>query len=502
MGTNLWNNLKHLRLRCNFVTMPCKHLEKQGVAVDRQTEVQGSASGVRRQTLHDAAIAAVTLGSGLGVHYADTHGPLVASASVLAAALVSRHHYSGELDNVRGEVRLVQAQLEALRLQLQSDREADFSRLSWVANVSHEIRSPLSAVVALGDVLEGSRLDDDQKSLLRDIREAGQMVLDVVNDTLDLAKAESGRLKLQPRPFSLSALCHRVGRLGGMLSARTAPIRVTVSAASPDRLVGDEVRLQQVLLNLVSNAVKYGAGSDIEIACEGLESADDGLWRVTFRVRDHGAGLSAEEQQDLFKPYSRLQPTDRGPQGGTGLGLYLCDRLVHLMGGTIGVHSQPGQGCEFWFTVPLRRAEEIGSRLPTQAQAAQATVGDRLPRLAGRLIAVVDDARLSREVARRIIESEGGVCRSYASGELFLEQAQTGQLALDLVLMDLELCGLDGYETCRHLRALEGYGAVPVIAVSGQEVEAPALQNSGMNGHVLKPFHADALVNAITLQLT
>ncbi len=493
--------LLRLRLLCDLVTKRLsgnrhgsKHLNSHRAAATL------SKRGHQR-ALHDATIAALSVGSGLGVHFADSSAPFVASAGVLAAAAMSRYTYGLEIDQVREELQAVQSHLAALSEQFEADRHNSASRLAWVANVSHEIRSPLSAVVALGDMLQHSGLAPDQKSLVRDIQEAGHMVLGVINDTLDLAKAESGQLSLVTRPFSLQALCDRVGRLGQALAfGRQRPAQIAVTAAPVDWVVGDELRLQQVLLNLVSNAIKYSPQGAIEVACRCEEERADGVVLLRFSVSDHGRGLSEQEQARLFTPYSRLAGGDREPDGGTGLGLYLCQQIIRLMGGHIGVNSQLGQGSQFWFRVPLARETSAfrspGVAEPTPLSGPGAGQGCSLE---NRVIAVVDDSRLSREVAQRIVRAEGGTCLAFSSGEAFLERLRMDQPRIDAVLMDLDLPGMDGFAACEALRRIEGLEQMPVVAVSGTEVDGitSALEHSGLQAHVLKPFHASTLVGTI-----
>ena len=414
--------------------------------------------------------------------------------------MVSRYTYGAEIAGLRQEMREVQERLEALAQQVHAPPAAEERPVSWVAKVSHEIRSPLSAVVALGDMLDTSDLNPRQRALVQDIRDAGQIVLGLVNDTLDLAKAEAGRLSIHNKPFSLSGLCERVGRLGQALAAEKPQLVVEVAPPPLDRVEGDELRLQQVLLNLVTNAVKFTNIGVVRLACERLDRGVGHAAMLRFTVSDSGPGLDVAEQGGIFKPYSRVKADALGSEGGTGLGLFLCRQIVEQMRGTIGVDSAIGQGSRFWFTVPLALCaqEPDGSTNDRNAQRAGEGACER--RLQNLVIAVVDDARLSREVARRIVEAEGGTCLAFDSAEDFLQHLRGQRVALDAVLMDLELKGMSGFEACRELRALDGLRRAPVIAVSGtdaQSVSGPLL-DSGFDGHVLKPFHAGTLVSALT----
>lgn len=468
-------------------------------------ESGGPTSAVTRTgAVHDAAIAVLAVGSGVGVHFFPGGAPLVASASVLAAAMVSRHRYNREIQVLNEDIREVRRQVDALSRQINADRRSGMAHVPWMANISHEIRSPLTAVVALGEMLDASSLSDEQRVLVRDIRDAGTMVLGVVNDTLDLAKVESGRLRLNREPFSPRELCERVGRLARSLMATKPGLEMVITSDGFNRTVlGDELRIQQVLLNLTSNAIKYSTAGLIQInyRVEATAATGEGT-TLRFSVRDCGPGLSAEQRETIFQPYARLDEGGHEPHAGTGLGLYLCEQFVRVMGGSIGVDSEPGQGAEFWFTIPLMLATEDRSAAGSGVTAA-AVKAARSARLQGRVIAVVDDARISREAARRLIEADAGMCLMFPDGESLLNHLRQGHSRIDLILMDLEMPGMDGFDVCRELYRLQDLPAIPVVAVSGTSPDAlgPNWAGSGMRAHVLKPFHAETLLGTIIQQL-
>ena len=466
----------------------------------RRPLATGSHNSGPTRAFHDASIAAIAVGSGVGVHFTDEAGPVLATAGVLAAAVVSRYAYGGEIERLRQEVQQVQSRLDDLFEQVQTPAATGQTPVPWAARVGHEIRSPLSAVVALGDLLDESELNPRQRALVQDIRHAGQLVLGLVNNTLDLAKAEAGHLALATAPFNLRDLCERVARTGQALATDKPQLTVEASPPPLDWVEGDELRLQQVLVNLVSNAVKFSAAGGVRITTERLDQGAGTVALLRLTVSDQGPGLDEAVQARLFQPYSRAKADALGENSGTGLGLYLCRQIVEQMGGSIGVNSLHGRGAQFWFTVPVTPvAPPRAARTDTATPPPQARklAGARLQNL---LIAVVDDARLSREVALRIVEAEGATALSFASAEDFLAHLQGPHTDLDAVLMDLELTGMNGFAACRELRKIDGLGRVPVIAVSGTDAQSVALslQESGIDGHVLKPFHAETLVDALS----
>lgn len=450
----------------------------------------------RTERVNEAVVAALAVGTGVGVHMSDGFDPWLASAGVMATAVVTRRQYRSAFAQLEVDIRTAHDRISELGAQIEAVHEAAQARLSTMAAISHEIRSPLSAVVALGDLLQGMSLTREQSEMVDDIRGASEMVLSVVNDTLDLAKLEKGRLELTKRPFSLQDLLNRVVRQARALAIKKPAISVPDPVCPIDQVVGDELRLQQVLINLMSNAVKFTDGGAVRLSAQASAGPEDDRWFVTFQVDDQGPGVSLADQQQLFRPY--MQSRDNAPGGslGTGLGLYLSRMLVEQMGGEIGVRNRPEGGAQFWLSLALPRA------LSTAAAPSPA-VGQAELVLSGRTVWVVDDARLNREVARRVVETHGGECRLFDSAQALLDHAGATEQPADVVLMDIEMPQLDGVSASRALRTLPRWTQVPVIAVTGQDSErvAEALRGHDLTDFVLKPFHAQTLLKAIQTQL-
>lgn len=493
---------KRVRLRCEFVTI-------RNIFTPIRTVVSwlGSNSGQRlNDQVYNAqnfAVAALTVGTGVGAHLADEHAPWVASAGVLSMALFNRRAHGHQLQQVHGEVNRLHLQMADIQRQMQEDRLRTQSRLATVATMSHEIRSPLSAVIALGDMLAKGRLSADEQNMVRDLVDAGRMVMNVVNDSLDYAKFESSSTPASPEDFSLRALVERVCRQTRLLALSKPDLSVEVVPSPVDWLLGHEEHLQQVLVNLCANGVKYSDSGVVRIHTEVVAEPDDPeRLMLTVRVQDNGRGLTPSQQASLFKPFSQADTLERRAAQSSGLGLYLCQRIVEKMGGTIGVDSVLGQGSTFWFRIPVQRSRRPEAAQPSQMAAGMESGATASP-LSGIRIGVADDARLNRELARRIIEAHGGECQSLESGNELMDKAAAGDLQIDLLLLDIEMPGIDGLAAAKRLRADPRYARLPIVAVSAVATEdiAGALKEGTLDGFLPKPFHAHALVQKIRAHL-
>ena len=466
------------------------------------------------------AVAALTVGSGLGAHFAQEHAPWVASAGVLSMALFNRQVHGRELNRVNGELSHLQQQMAEVQRQMQEDRRRIQSGLATMATISHEIRSPLSAVITLGDLLQKARMGADEHGLVRDLVDAGRMVMNVVNDSLDYAKFEAGFASGPPSDFSLRATVERVCRQARLLAISKPGLQLEAIPAEVDWVRGDEVHLQQVLVNLCANAVKFTDSGVVRVLTQVQpEPGSPDRLLLMVRVQDSGRGMTPEQQAVLFQPYSQTGTANERTEAntGTGLGLYLCRRIVEMMGGTIGVVSEPGRGSEFWFRIPVQRAQapDAGGSAwaaspRTEVQVAESRASRREPHLqdtprplAELKIGVVDDARINREATRRIIEAHGGQCLMLDSGAALLSRASAGDLPIEVLLLDIEMPGIGGILAAQTLRQMPEYAALPIIAVSALATEevSGALRDGWIDGFLPKPFHAHALVQKILIHV-
>lgn len=376
-----------------------------------------------------------------------------------------------------------EAQAEARRIV--DDAHAQQSH--FVATVSHEIRTPLNAVVNSLALLDQSGLSPPQYRLVHTARQAGDALLDLVNDILEMSKMEAGHLQLRPGPFELRALLEGVADMfGNQAAARHARIVVEVAPATPDSLRADCSRLRQVLMNLVSNAAKFAVPGAITLHASSVmqgEGQSDGP-TLLLAVRDAGPRITEREAAQLFQPFSRLGRAHDTGTPGTGLGLAICERLVRLMGGRIGLRPSPEGGNEFWLTVPLELAP-ARTGLPEYP----------VPRQRRSLVLLVEDIPANHLVVAIMLRREGHRVDVAESGQEAIRMVQAAPY--DLVFMDLNMPGISGYEAAAHIRALPGPEArVPIVALTATTAPEDRTRclDAGMNDLIGKPVRAAELI--------
>lgn len=353
----------------------------------------------------------------------------------------------------------------------------------FLATMGHEIRTPMTGVLGMGELLLDTPLDERQQGFVRSILQSGEVMLRVINDSLDLARIEAGKLALVDAPWQPAALVHEVAGLQGPLAARKGLTLVTGMAPDvPDWVGGDGLRVRQVLLNLVGNAIKFTREGRIGVHLDTV----DGALRLT--VSDTGPGIDPELQRRLFGRFEQ----GGAVQGGSGLGLAICQQLVQRMGGRIGVDSRPGEGSRFRVLLPLRAVAPPVDAAPPPAEAAPAV---------RRRILVVEDDPATAEVVQKLLERMGHRVSTAADGLGALAElrrvTEAGD-AFDLALLDLDLPSINGLQLARMIREL-GHRDLPLLALtarSGGSEEAEA-KAAGMQGLLRKPAGGAMLKQAI-----
>ncbi|KQP41864.1 PAS domain S-box protein [Methylobacterium sp. Leaf106] len=396
------------------------------------------------------------------------------------------------------ERKTVEAALQAATVRAE---QASAAKSEFLAAMSHEIRTPLNSILGYADLLleEPSRTPDDRHRLEL-IGGAGAALLTIVNDVLDFSKIEAGQFTLELLPFPLRDLIENTVEIVRG-SALKSPVTILsrLDPALPPWALGDANRLRQVLLNLLNNAVKFTPAGSVTLNVRQCgEEAGGPVLR--FEVVDTGIGISEEEQIHLFQRFSQVDSSISRRFGGTGLGLAICRRLVSMMDGEIGVTSRPGEGSTFWFTLALPRAEAASG--PAEAGegrvVARSTVVPRPVR-----ILVAEDVPVNQTLARAVLELAGhsvDVVGNGAEAVAAIQAHAGGPLAFDLVLMDVQMPGMDGLAATRLIRALPAPAcAVPIIAMTANVLpeKVASLTAAGMDDHVGKPFKRDALYAAI-----
>ncbi|WP_191057496.1 hybrid sensor histidine kinase/response regulator [Geminicoccus harenae] len=358
----------------------------------------------------------------------------------------------------------------------------------FLAAMSHEIRTPMTAVLGMSELLTREPLSSRQQDQVRAIRSSGQHLLHIINDILDFSRLEAGGVALEQVDFSLATLLEDVRLLMLPQAAeRGLALTLDLDAHSPPVVRGDPTRLQQVLINLVGNGLKFTSSGGVSVVVE-CGALQDGTVPFRFEVRDTGIGIPEENQKGLFQAFTQADQTIARRFGGTGLGLAISQYLVMAMGGEIGVTSRPGKGSCFFFEIRL----PIGSIL-TPSKGGQVSRSLRPLR-----ILVADDVALNRELLQVSLEQNGHQVLLVENGEQAV--AQVGQDRFDVVLMDVQMPVMDGIEATRRIRLLpRPTGQVPIVALTANVMEAEQQRclAAGMNRVLTKPIDWDRLFNTL-----
>ncbi|ACG76704.1 sensory box histidine kinase/response regulator [Phenylobacterium zucineum HLK1] len=353
---------------------------------------------------------------------------------------------------------------------------------AFLANMSHEIRTPLNGVMGVLHILKSEQLTDEGRSLLDEALSCGQMLAELLNDVIDFSKIEAGRLELACEPVDPKALVEGVARLLKP-QAQAKGLQLIVDAdARMGWVRSDPVRLRQALFNLVGNAVKFTEKGHVVIRCR---LADAGVLR--FEVEDTGVGIPEAAQARLFQRFNQADASTTRKFGGSGLGLAITKRLAEMMNGQVGFTSAEGRGSTFWLEVAAEPAE-------AQAPACEAPHAV----LEGLRVLVVEDNATNRLIATKLLENLGASVETAADGYLGVEAAARG--GFDLILMDVQMPGIDGLEAARRIRALGGnVAAIPIVALTANVLshQRQSYLEAGMDGVVGKPISPAALLSEI-----
>ena len=376
----------------------------------------------------------------------------------------------------------------ALTMAIRQADAANQAKSAFLSNMSHEIRTPLNAITGMVHLIRRSGVSAEHAARLDKIDTASDHLLKVINDILDLSKIEAGKLVLENAPVSLSSL---LANVVSIMMPRAQGKGLTLHAHGdtfPPGLQGDPTRLQQALLNYVSNAIKFTDSGTVTLhATRQQETAE---WvEVRFEVRDTGIGIEPEAQSRLFTAFEQADNSTSRTYGGTGLGLVITRRLAQLMGGDTGVNSVPRAGSTFWFTARLRKTARHDAPA-TMSEDAEARI--RLHHR-GRRILLVDDEPINLEVARFLMDEAGLAVDTAEDGQAAIEKL--GQTDYALILMDMQMPRLDGLEATRRIRALHACRQTPILAMTANAFNNDKARclDAGMNDFLVKPFHPDRL---------
>lgn len=404
------------------------------------------------------------------------------------------------------ERRLVMEELVVAR---HAAEQASRAREEFLANMSHEMRTPLNAVLGMGELLRQTALDGEQRHLLSALSFSADQLLALINDLLDVAKIESGQIKFERVPFSLREVVENAAETIRFRAVEKGlDLDVDLAPDLPAYLVGDPVRLSQVLLNLLSNAVKFTQGGRVCLSVEtvsedvlsehvdGSDAQPDERAVLRFAVEDTGIGIPADKLATIFERFSQARSDTTRRFGGTGLGLAIVKELTERQGGAVHLDSTEGEGSTFTVMLPFTVTEALPDMAPDAADAD----------LSGTRLLLVEDNPLNQFVARRMLEGWGAsvdVAEHGAAGVETVESADAEGTPFDLVLMDLQMPEMDGFEATRRIRERYPSHVLPVLALTASAIveQRDQMDEAGLDGLVLKPFKPAHLRRTIAAHL-
>jgi CheY-like chemotaxis protein/two-component sensor histidine kinase len=379
--------------------------------------------------------------------------------------------------------------------------EANKAKSYFLANMSHEIRTPLNAIIGMANI--GSADPDIVKKdyCLDRIKGASTHLLGVISDILDMSKIEADKFELSLTTFNFSKTLNRVIEvLGFRLEEKKLILAVIVDPAIPQVIISDEQRLSQVITNLLTNAIKFTPETGkITIEVKVFSEAENG-WVIEVSVSDTGIGISMEQQRKLFHSFEQADNSISRKFGGTGLGLAISKRIVELMNGRIWVDSELGKGSSFIFTMLAERppAGETGA---VETDAAGPDAGSIEGCLAGYKILIAEDVEINREIVLTVLEPTGAVLEQAENGKMAFEKFSADPDAYDLILMDIQMPGMGGYESTRLIRAMDisKAGKIPIVAMTANVFKEDIEQcmAAGMNCHLGKPLDFGELIGTL-----
>ena len=418
--------------------------------------------------------------------------------------ITERKQLSEELERHRHHLtELVEQRTRELAAARDEAESANRAKSTFLATMSHEIRTPMNAIIGLAHLLEREVTTPRQRERIGKITTAARRLLHIINDILDLSKIEADKTVLEIIDFAVGATCeHAVSLVRESAQQQGLGLAVEIDPRLPPMLRGDPGRIEQILVNFLSNAVKFSERGTITLRATRMDDGEtpDTPVRLRLEVEDQGIGLNAEQQAKLFKPFEQADSSTTRKYGGTGLGLAISRGLVELMGGQIGADSAPGRGSRFWVVLPLAQGDTgMPARSADQDPLpdANAFASWLLANRSGCHVLLAEDNTLNQEIASELLQNVGLRVTIAQNGQEAVTMA--GQAHFDLILMDLSMPVMGGLEAAATIRTLPGQAATPILALTANAFKEDRQRclEAGMNDHLAKPVTPTTLYQAL-----